>query len=148
MSTINRSALVPYAAEQMYDLVNDIEAYPQFLPWCTAATVLARDPHAVRATLCLAKGALQQSFTTRNTLHAGRRIDMILEAGPFQYFNGTWLFQPIGTQGCEVSLHLHFELAHGVLALAFGQVFNQLANSLVDAFCRRAEERYGTGRQC
>lgn len=148
MSSINRSALVPYAAEQMYDLVNDIEAYPEFLPWCTAATELARDPHTVRATLCLAKGALQQSFTTSNTLHAGRRIDMRLEAGPFQYLNGTWLFQPIGTQGCEVSLHLHFELAKGILGLAFGQIFNQLANSLVDAFCRRAEERYGTRRQC
>lgn len=143
MTTVKRSALVPYTAEQMYALVNDVEAYPEFLPWCAEVMVVSRNQTALQATIAIEKGGIKQRITTRNIMHEGRRIDMNLVEGPFRYLNGTWLFQPLGGRGCDVSLQMHFEIVHGLVGLAFGQVFNQLANSLVDAFCRRAAERFG-----
>lgn len=140
MSTINRTALLPYSAEQMFDLVNDVAAYPEFLSWCSTVQVVSRNQHSLEATIALSGG---QTFTTRNTMEAGRRIDMTLVKGPFRHLKGAWLFQPIGTHGCQISLHMEFDLAKGLVGLTFGKVFNQLANSMVDAFCRRAVQRYG-----
>lgn len=143
MTTVKRSALVPYSAEQMFALVNEVEAYPEFLPWCTGVTIVARDADALQATIAIEKGPFKQQITTRNIVHVGRRIDMKLVEGPFKYLTGTWQFHPLGGQGCDVSLHMHFEITRGFTGLAFGQIFNQIANSLVDAFCRRAAERFG-----
>ncbi|MGH8583167.1 MAG: type II toxin-antitoxin system RatA family toxin [Gammaproteobacteria bacterium] len=145
MTRIRRTALVPYSAEAMYALVNDVEAYPQFLPWCTGVTVHERGEESLRATLEIAKGAVRQRFTTHNRMLAGRRIEMRLAEGPFKSLYGTWLFQPLGERGCEVSLDMCFELAGGLLGLTLGQVFNPIASSLVDAFCTRAAQCYGPG---
>jgi ribosome-associated toxin RatA of RatAB toxin-antitoxin module len=143
MTVINKSALVPFRAEEMYALVNDVEAYPEFLPWCESVQVLFRTHDSLQATLGIAQGKLKQSFTTRNSMEEGRRITMRLVEGPFKHLNGTWVFTPLGSNGCDISLHMEFEFSNSLVRLAFGQVFSQVANSLVDAFCKRAPEKYG-----
>jgi ribosome-associated toxin RatA of RatAB toxin-antitoxin module len=143
MNVIHKSALVPYSAEQMYDLVNDIESYPKFLPWCADVQLLSKNRKSLMATIVVSKGALKQAFTTMNAMEEGQRIEMNLVEGPFKYFKGLWQFDPLESKGCEVSFHLNFEFARGLIELAFGRTFSQLANSLVDAFCQQAQERYG-----
>ena len=143
MTKIHKNALVPYSAEEMYALVNDVQSYPEFLPWCSAVQLLVPGRHHLKAMLTISKGKVNQSFTTQNSMEEGRRIDMRLVEGPFKFLKGTWLFDPLGTEGCEVSLHMEFEFSNGLLRVAFGPVFHQMANSLVDAFCQRAVECYG-----
>jgi ribosome-associated toxin RatA of RatAB toxin-antitoxin module len=135
--------LVPYSAEQMFDLVNGVERYPDFLPWCSGVRVLARGPHSIKAMVSVAKGTMRQSFTTHNVMEVGRRIEMRLIEGPFKYLHGVWSFHPLGESGCEVVLSMQYEIGGGVLALAFGAAFNHIANTLVDAFTSRAREIYG-----
>ncbi len=142
MSTISKHALVPFRAMEMYELVNDIESYPEFLPWCTSAQVIVHESGRLRATVGLAKGAIKQQFTTENTVVPGKRIDMALVRGPFKRLTGTWHFQPLGEEGCRVSLDMEFEFGKGLVNLAFGRVFNEIANKLVDAFCERAKHLY------
>lgn len=143
MARIQRSATVPHTPEQMFALVNDIEAYPQFLPWCRSARVLGEGDDWVRARLEMAKGALHRSFTTRNTLERPQRIRIELEDGPFRKLEGDWHFDPAGNGGCQVSLDLEFEFAGRMLSAVAGPVFSQIASSLVDAFRRRAVDLYG-----
>lgn len=143
MAIIHKSALVPYSAEQMYDLVNDVESYPKFLPWCAEVQLLSKNRESLMATIVVSKGALRQAFTTMNAMEEGQRIEMNLVEGPFKYFKGLWRFDPLEAKGCEISFHLNLEFARGLIGLAFGRTFSQLANSLVDAFCQQAQERYG-----
>ncbi len=131
-----------HSAEQMYALVNDVASYPQFLPWCATATLLEEGGDFVVACLEVAKGGVRQRFTTRNTL-ADYRIDMALVEGPFSQLGGFWEFHPLREDACKVSLTLEFELKQGLAKMAFGPVFNQAANSMVDAFCARAKHIYG-----
>ncbi len=138
-----RSAIVPYSATQMYDLVNDVESYPKFLPWCASVRLLSRDASQLKATISLSKGGIKQSFTTLNRLAPSHRIDMDLVQGPFSRLSGAWQFEPLGESGCRVSLDMEFEYKSGLLGIAFGRVFAEVADSLVDAFCRRARECYG-----
>lgn len=144
MPRIQRSAVVPYRPEQMFALVNDVDSYPRFLPWCRSAGVLERGDGWVRARIEMAKGALHHAFTTRNTLEPGRRIRIRLEDGPFRRLEGDWHFEPAGDGGCRVSLDLEFELAGRLFSALAGPIFNQIASSLVDSFCRRAREVHGT----
>lgn len=143
MALVNRSALVPYSAHQMYELVNDVEAYPEFVPWCRSVTVLCREGLRLKAKIALSKGTLGQEFTTMNRMVPGRRIDVTFVDGPFKRLNGTWRFVQLGEAGCKVSLHMDFEFAKGLMGMAFGRVFSEFANTFVDAFCRRAREKYG-----
>ena len=143
MTVIHKSALVPYSAEQIYDLVNDVESYPKFLPWCAEVQLLSKNKESLMATIVVSKGALKQAFTTLNAMEEGQHIEMNLVEGPFKYFKGLWRFDSLEAKGCEVSFHLNFEFARGLIGLAFGRTFSQLANSLVDAFCQQAQERYG-----
>lgn len=143
MTSITKSALVPFTPKQMYDLVNDVDSYATFLPWCSSVKVHERSEHALKATLYLTN---RQSFTTQNRMTAGHRIDMNLVEGPFKSLKGTWQFQPLGPTGCQVSLEMQFELAGGLVGMAFGRVFGPLANSMVDAFCKQAAVRYGKDR--
>ena len=143
MPTIHKSALVRFTPTQMFDLVNDIDAYPQFLPWCGGSRVLSRDAEEVRATVDIAQGALRKSFTTHNRLQTNKMIEMRLVEGPFRRLEGFWRFDTLGEQGCKVSLDLDFEFAGKLVSMAIGPIFNQIANSLVDAFCKRAEQIYG-----
>lgn len=140
---INRSALVMFSAQQMYDLVNDVASYPSFLPWCSGATVLEADFTQMRASLDVSKGGMRQSFTTQNELVAHEKISMRLEDGPFKKLKGDWHFTALREDACKVELDLEFELKQGVAKLAFGPVFNQAANTMVDAFCERAKVVYG-----
>lgn len=146
MPRIQRSAVVPYSTQQMFDLVNDVEAYPRFLPWCRSARELSSGEDWIRARIEMAKGALHRSFTTRNTLEHGRRIRIRLEDGPFSRLEGDWHFEPAGGSGCRVSLDLEFDFASRMLGAVVGPVFNQIASSLVDSFCRRAHQVYGRPR--
>lgn len=143
MTTIKKNAIVPYTVSQMYALVDDIEAYPQFLPWCKASTVHYRNADEVSATLTLAKGGLEKSFTTVNRTQPNKMIEVRLLSGPFSHLEGFWLFEPLDENKCKVILDLEFEFANHLLSLVFGPVFQQIANTLVEAFCLRAKECYG-----
>ncbi len=143
MRSVNRSALVPYSPAEMFGLVDDVEAYPEFLPWCNDATVHARDDNIVEATLELHKGSMSNHFTTRNTLNRPDSIDLALVGGPFRHLEGGWRFQALDEAGCKVSLHLDFKFESMVVDLMFGHFFEETCNSLVDAFTQRAEAIYG-----
>ncbi len=142
MTTISKNALVRYSAAEMYALVNDVESYPQFLPWCRSARVLSRQPDEVRATLELARGGIQKSFTTLNRLQDNKMIEIRLVDGPFRRLNGYWRFDALAEQASKVSLDMDFEFAP-LLDMVLGPVFNPIANSLVDAFHQRALDVYG-----
>lgn len=146
LAHIKRSARVPYSPEAMFDLVNDVDSYPQFLPWCRSAAVLEQGDGWRRARIEMAKGPLHRSFTTRNELERGRRIRVRLEDGPFRKLSGDWHFDPVGDNGCQISLDLEFEFAGAFLHRVLGPVFNQIASTLVDSFCRRAREIHGRRR--
>jgi ribosome-associated toxin RatA of RatAB toxin-antitoxin module len=143
MRTVHREAIVPHAAETMYDLVNDIEAYPRFLPWCPESEVLERGEHEVKARLTLSRGGLRRSFTTLNRMEPGRLIDITLIDGPFRHLEGEWHFHPLRQDASRVSLDMSFDFSSRVIDAMLGPVFHQVANSLVDAFVRRARELYG-----
>ncbi len=143
MTTIQRSALVPYPAQTMFDLVNSIEDYPQFMDGCVGATVLERSNEYVEARLDLAKAGMRYSFTTRNRLAPPERIELALVEGPFEAFQGTWTFQALGEHACKISLHLQFELSGRLLNFAARKMFDSVANQMVDALVRRAHRLHG-----
>lgn len=134
---------MPYTAEQMFKLVNDIESYPSFLPWCRKSVVLKEEANLVTAQLVLAKGGLEKSFTTQNTLTPSSEMVMALVDGPFKHLKGDWRFTPMSEGSCQVSLDLEFAFSNKLIAMMFGPVFQQAANMLVDAFVKRAKEVYG-----
>jgi len=127
----------------MYNLVNDIESYAAFLPWCRSSSVLSRDEDQIRATLEIAHGSLHKSFTTCNRLQKDKMVEMRLEEGPFKHLQGFWRFDALGERACKVSLDLDFEFSSRLMGMAMGPVFSQIANTLVDAFSKRAVEVYG-----
>jgi len=143
MTVINKSALVPYSPAQMFALVDDIEAYPEFLPWCKRARILSRTEDEVRATIELSKGGVEKAFTTCNRNQKNKMIEMRLVEGPFKRLEGFWRFDALGEDGCKVSLDLEFEFASRMLGMVVGPVFSQVANSLVDSFQQRAVDVYG-----
>ena len=143
MTNINRTALLPYTAEQMFNLVDDVNRYDEFLPWCRSAVEVERDEDQVVGTLELAYGSIHKSFTTRNLLHRPTLIEMRLVDGPFRKLEGFWRFDPLGEDGCRVTLDLSFDFSNRLVGMAMGPVFSQVANSLVDSFSRRAEAVHG-----
>ncbi|NJN39714.1 MAG: type II toxin-antitoxin system RatA family toxin [Gammaproteobacteria bacterium] len=143
MITVERNALVGHSAARLYALVEDVESYPAFLPWCAAAEVRARDGPQVVVTLRIRFHGVRQQFTTRNTLVAGERIEMALVEGPFRRLDGVWRFVPLGADACRVELRIDYELGSPLLARAVGPTFDQIANTLVDAFVRRADALHG-----
>ncbi|MBI5450041.1 MAG: type II toxin-antitoxin system RatA family toxin [Gammaproteobacteria bacterium] len=143
MVVIQRQALVPYTAAEMYALVDDVAAYPQFLPWCRSSRIAFRNEDEVEASIELARGSLHKTFTTRNRLQHGKMIEMRLVEGPFHHLQGCWRFEALGSDGCRVMLDLEYEFSNVLLKMTVGPVFNQIANTLVDAFSQRAVEIYG-----
>lgn len=144
MSTINKKTEVPYSAAQMYDLVNNIEDYPKFIPWCHATEILKQDEDEIHASMTFARGGLQKSFTTINRLQPHKMIELRLLNGPFSHLEGFWRFESLGEGNRTlVKFDLEYEFSSRLLGLAFGPVFNQVANMLVDVFCQRAKEIYG-----
>jgi ribosome-associated toxin RatA of RatAB toxin-antitoxin module len=145
MREVKRSALVPYTAEQMFALVEDIERYPQFLPWVAAAQLLERTPQTVVGRLEMHRAGMREIVTTRNMLTPPREITLTLVAGPFKTLEGCWTFEPIGEdRGTRVSLSMRFEFANSMLNLLLSRSFEKSCNELVDAFVARARAVYGT----
>lgn len=132
-----------YGAGQMFDLVNDIESYPEFLPWCRASRVERRAETEIVATLDVGFAGVHKRFTTRNALHRPHRVDIELVDGPFRSLCGAWQFEAHPGPGCEVQLKLDFEVAHTPLDRLFGLFFEDIVRSQVAAFVRRAGSVYG-----
>lgn len=143
MRNVSRSALVPYTAREMFVLVDDVEAYPEFLPWCNDAVVHSRTDETVEATLELHKGAMSNHFTTRNTRREFEAIEIALVGGPFRHLGGGWHFGEISQEGCKVTLELDFEFESRLVDMMFGAFFEDTCNSLVDAFTSRAVQVFG-----
>ena len=141
MIRIRRSAIVRHNCARMYELVNEVEAYPRRFNWCSGAQVLSRDADAVTARLDLRLGGLTQSFTTRNTLEAPQRITMQLVEGPFRALHGVWTFTALGEAGCKVALALDFDYS-GLMGPVLRAGFQKLADRMVDEFCREADRTY------
>ncbi|MGH8273373.1 MAG: type II toxin-antitoxin system RatA family toxin [Gammaproteobacteria bacterium] len=140
MREIHRSALVPYSAEDMFELVNDVDSYPRFLPWCKDSGVRELGENEREASLEFSRAGLHRRFTTHNRLTPGRVIEMSLVNGPFRVLEGHWRFQPLDEAGSKVTLDLRFEFAARLLEAVFAPMFADLMNSLVDAFVARARE--------
>ena len=143
MREVRRSALLPYSATQIFDLVAEVERYPEFLPWCTGAAVLAREGEQVTAELALARGRAHARFTTRNRLVPGQYLEMRLLEGPFRVLEGRWDFLPIGEAGSRVELVMRFETQGSLAGLVLSPVFEGICSQLVDSFARRARQIYG-----
>ncbi|MFO7858505.1 MAG: type II toxin-antitoxin system RatA family toxin [Ectothiorhodospiraceae bacterium] len=143
MTTISRSALVSHSAQAMFDLVDDVDRYKEFLPWCSDSGVLERRGDEVRAYVTISKGGVSRSFTTCNRAQRGKMIEVRLVEGPFRRLDGYWRFQQMGDNASKVALDLEFEFSNSIVRMAFGRVFEQVANRLVDSFVKRADALYG-----
>jgi ribosome-associated toxin RatA of RatAB toxin-antitoxin module len=126
----------------MYAVVEDCEAYPQFLPWCSASRILRRSGDVVDAELEISKGGFHKAFATRNTLLAPQEIRISLLEGPFAHLEGVWTFLALREDASKISLDLEFEMSGKLANLAFGAIFNQICNTMVGAFCDRAKALY------
>jgi ribosome-associated toxin RatA of RatAB toxin-antitoxin module len=144
MAIIQRKLQVPYHASQMFKLVDDVDQYEQFLPWCKESRVLSRTEDEVRATLTLSAKGLQKSFTTCNRIQKNKMIEISLVNGPFRHLEGFWLFHDQSEKLSTIQFDLEFEFASKFISLAFSPVFHQVANTLIDAFAKRAAELYGS----
>jgi ribosome-associated toxin RatA of RatAB toxin-antitoxin module len=142
MANISRSALVAFSAESMFDLVNDVLSYPQFLPGCAETKIIDQDDNNMKAAVLIAKAGVRQWFTTQNGLKRGQYIKMTLVEGPFSHLSGGWTFTPLADDACKIELDLDFEFSSRLAELAFGTVFNTIAGNMVKAFTDRAKEVY------
>jgi ribosome-associated toxin RatA of RatAB toxin-antitoxin module len=142
MTQVSKSALVRFPAHLMYGVVEDVESYPQFLPWCGASRILRRSGDVVDAELEIAKAGFRKAFATRNTLLAPDEIRISLLEGPFAHLEGVWTFTPLRADASKISLDLEFEMSGKLANLAFGALFNQICNTMVGAFCDRAKDLY------
>lgn len=143
MPRITRSALVMFSAQQMYELVNDIDSYPEFLPGCVASRIVSETDDTITAALDVAKVGIRKTFTTRNKLTPHQYISVELVDGPFKSLHGGWTFTPLDNEACKVELKLDFEFTSRLVEIAFGGVFKELANAMVQSFSERAKEVYG-----
>lgn len=143
MPTVSTSARVNYTPEEMYELVNDVASYPAYIPMCTGVRLISQTPENLRATITMAKGKPSLSFTTENTMDAGKSIHMNLVDGPFKKLKGVWAFKPYKETGSEISFRLDFEFSNSLLGMAFGGFFREAGASMVDAFCKQAAVKYG-----
>ncbi|HTN33644.1 MAG TPA: type II toxin-antitoxin system RatA family toxin [Marinobacter sp.] len=139
---IDKTALVMHSAERMFLLVNDVARYPEFLPWCAGAEIHEQSQDQITASMVIAKGGIRHTLTTRNQLLMPEAIEMSLVDGPFRNLSGRWHFRALDSNACKVILTLDFEFSGSLSRMAFGKVFNQAASTMVDAFCRRADELY------
>jgi len=143
MAEVSRSALLMYSAQEMYQLVNDVNAYPEFLPGCSATEVLVDEANTMKASIKVSKAGIGQTFITENTLIPAKSISMNLVEGPFKHLTGGWTFTELDDQACKVSLDLQFEFSSSIVELAFGRIFHELIGSMVKSFSNRAKTVYG-----
>jgi ribosome-associated toxin RatA of RatAB toxin-antitoxin module len=148
VALIEKSMLVEYPADRMLELVNDIDSYPEFLPWCAGAEVVRETEDTLRATLKIGYKGIRQQFSTRNhseAPHDGEpgSITMALVDGPFRTLHGKWRFKPLGDEACKIEFTLRYEFSNKLLEKVIGPAFNYIANSFVDAFVKRANSLHG-----
>ena len=146
MPTVRKSAIVPCTCEQMFALVEDIESYPAFLPWCSGTEVFERTEALTRARLDVSYHGLKTHVATRNRKQAPDRIELAFEEGPFERFGGEWHFSPLGDAGCKVELMLDYDFSSKALATLLGPLFGDIADTMVESFVRRAESRGGSSK--
>ncbi len=139
MRELTRSALVARPPSVLYQLVEDVEHYPEFVPGCTAAQVLERGAHDMLARLAVRRGPLRLEFTTRNELDPGRSVHMRLVEGPFRMLEGSWSFTPVASNGCRIELTLRFQFSNALKSALFDALFEETAGALVRAFVARAQ---------
>ncbi len=142
MPTHAERKVLPYSAEQMFDLVADVGKYPQFLPWCAGARVRSHTDTLLVADLTIGFGPFRESFTSRVDLDRPRQVQVKYENGPFRYLNNQWSFEP-NSKGCEVKFFVEFEFKSRILQAAIGVVFNEAVRLMVNAFLKRARDVYG-----
>ncbi|KDM91875.1 SRPBCC family protein [Photobacterium galatheae] len=142
MPQISRSALVPFSAKQMFDLVNDVESYPAFLPGCCGTKILESSTQHMMASVDVSKAGIKKTFVTRNTLEGMHKISMQLVEGPFRRLVGGWHFTELDVDACKVELKLDFEFTNALVEAVFGKVFHELTHNMVNAFTQRAREVY------
>lgn len=142
MYKVERSALVPHTARQMFELVNNVDDYQDFLPWCGGSRVISRDGEGYVASVDIAFKGIRKSFTTRNTTTGTERIDVNLVDGPFRKLSGHWAFRDLGGEGSRISLELEFEFAGLLVGKVLGPVFRIIADSMVDSFSKQADTAY------
>ncbi len=143
MTVVKKSREVPFSCKQMYDLVNDIDKYHEFVPYFTSSEVHHRDENEIQATLNISAAGISKSFTTKNRLQPNKMIEMRLVEGPFSHLEGFWRFEPTEI-GCSVIFDLEFEFAGRMFSMLLGPVFEQVADKMVDSFCERAEKLYSS----
>jgi ribosome-associated toxin RatA of RatAB toxin-antitoxin module len=146
MKTVQKSVLIWYTAQEMFDLVVDVDHYPQFLPWCDQARVLDRFDNGMTAEIGIAFAGIHQKFVTRNTHVPGREVHVKLVSGPFSDLDGHWTFTPVGEAGeraCRIDLLLEYGFKNLALAALVGPVFDKIASTMVEAFVKRAEQVHG-----
>jgi len=143
MPAVRTAEIIPVSSKQMFELVNDIEAYPEFLPWCSDARIERQFRNGIVATVSVAKGPMHQSFTTENHNREFDRIEMGLLKGPFKHFRGVWRFDDV-SDGCRVSFDLDFEFSNRLLAIALSKIFETITESMIKAFRRRARDIHGS----
>ena len=141
MKTIKKSQMVPFSAKQMYQLVDNINQYHAFLPWCVKSEEHERDDESVTATLTISAQGMEKSFTTKNTLTPYSRIDLNLVDGPFSRLDGYWQFYDTD-EGCKIDFELNFDIANKMLAMFIGPLFEKVASSMLEAFCQQAKQSY------
>ena len=141
---IRRSALVTFSPEQMFDLVIDVERYPEFLPWVAGARLHEKSDRDLRASMEMQRGGVRERFSTHNTFERPSFMTMQLVEGPFHVLDGRWSFSPIGAAGTRVELEMRFEFANPVVSMLFGKAFEQSCNTLIDAFIARARVMHGS----
>ena len=143
MTHVQRSALLPYSAAKMFQLDNDVETYPEFIPWCAQTVVHKESAIEKEATMNFSKRGIHASVTTRNELEENKQIVMRLVKGPFKHLVGTWHFQQFDEESCKVELEMEFSFSNRLYEVTLGPIFNQVANKLVSAFIERAKQLYG-----
>lgn len=142
MPEIRRSALMPYPVQFMYEIVNDVDSYPEFLPWCGGVKVHQLDNTSMEASILMRGAGLNHWFKTRNSMVPGKSIEMELVEGPFSKLDGRWSFTPIDSDGCKIELRLLFEMKQGLASTLIAPAFSRIANTMVDSFCDRARDQY------
>lgn len=142
MPEIRRSALMPYPVQFMYEIVNDVDTYPEFLPWCGGVKIHQQDNSSMEASILMRGAGLNHWFKTRNTMVPGKSIEMELVEGPFSKLEGLWSFTPIDSDGCKIELMLLFEMKQGLASTLIAPAFSRIANTMVDSFCDRARDQY------
>ncbi|KAF1018101.1 MAG: type II toxin-antitoxin system RatA family toxin [Burkholderia sp.] len=143
MVHVHKTVVIHHSAEQMFDLVTDVADYPNFLPWCGGIEIRHQDETGMEAQIEINFKGIRQHFATCNTQERPHRIDMEFADGPFKKFTGYWCFTSLRAEACKIEFALHYEFTSMILEKIIGPVFSHIANTFVDSFVKRADQRYG-----